>query len=99
MFRSGDQGQGWGGWGIVRSYTRTPCLRLKIYDAKEDIFSRFPFNENQMQKRQIIVINSPFDRKIGIGKKVEVSPRLFDIFERNRVFIFSLGSWESPPTE
>ena len=27
-----------------------------------------------------------------IGKKVEVSLRLFDIFERNRVFIFLIGS-------
>ena len=34
-----------------------------------------------------------------IGKKVEVSLRLFDIFERNRVFIFLCGSWGSPPTE
>ena len=34
-----------------------------------------------------------------IGKKVEVSLRLFDIFERNRVFIFLLGSFASPPTD
>ena len=34
-----------------------------------------------------------------IWKKVKVSLRLFDIFERNRVFIFLCGSWESPPTD
>ena len=28
-----------------------------------------------------------------IGKKVEVSLRLFDIFEKNRVFIFLWGSF------
>ena len=31
-----------------------------------------------------------------IGKKVEVSLRLFDIFERNRVFIFLCGSLGTP---
>ena len=34
-----------------------------------------------------------------IGKKVEVSLRLFDIFERNMVFIFLLESWESQSTD
>ena len=34
-----------------------------------------------------------------IGKKVGVSLRLFDIFERNRVFIFFCESCESPPTD
>ena len=34
--------------------------------------------------------------KLMIWKKVEVSLRLFDIFERNRVFIFLCGSWGSP---
>ena len=37
-------------------------------------------------------------KKILIGKKVKVSLRLFDIFEKKRVFIFLCGSCESPPT-
>ena len=38
-------------------------------------------------------------QKTLIGKKVEVSLRLFYIFERNRVFIFLWVSCGSPPTE
>ena len=34
-----------------------------------------------------------------IGKKVEVRLRLFDIFERNMVFLFLLESWESQPPD
>ena len=33
---------------------------------------------------------------VFVGKKVEVSLRLFDIFERNRVFIFLWGSFGTP---
>ena len=41
-----------------------------------------------------------FTSKVSvIGKKVKVSLRLFDIFERNRVFIFLCKSWGSPPTD
>ena len=39
------------------------------------------------------------DQRFIIGKKVEVSVRLFDIFERNRVFIFLWESCGSPPTK
>ena len=34
-----------------------------------------------------------------IGKKVEVRLRLFDIYERNRVFIFLCGSFASYPAD
>ena len=34
-----------------------------------------------------------------VGKKVEVSLRLFDIFEINRVFIFLLESWRTHPAD
>ena len=36
------------------------------------------------------------DQVIMIGKKVEVCLRLFDIFERKRVFIFLWGSFGTP---
>ena len=39
------------------------------------------------------------DQVIMIGKKVEVCLRLFDIFERKRVFIFLCGSSGSPRGE
>ena len=34
-----------------------------------------------------------------VGKKVEVSLRLFDIFEKNMVFIFLLGSLGTHPAD
>ena len=39
------------------------------------------------------------DQVIMIGKKVEVCLRLFDIFERNGVFIFLCGNLGTQPTE
>ena len=39
------------------------------------------------------------DFNILIGKKVEVCLRLFDIFERNRVFILLLESWGTHPAD
>ena len=41
----------------------------------------------------LISLWKEFDDFCIIGKKVEVGLRLFDIFERNRVFIFLLESW------
>ena len=34
-----------------------------------------------------------------VGKKVEVSLQLFDIFQRNMVFIFLLGSFGTHPAD
>ena len=62
-------------------------------------------NENLISLKYVKKLKTDFDffpdkyYNIIIGKKVEVSLRLFDIFERNRVFIFSCESWESPPSE
>ena len=44
-------------------------------------------------------INFWFETHKIIEKKVEVSLRLFDIFEGNMVFIFLLGSWGSHPAD
>ena len=43
----------------------------------------------------VVVVN---DQSI-IGKKVKVSLQLFDIFEKNMVFIFLLESWGSHPAD
>ena len=52
------------------------------------------------KKKNVRIAEDPSEEvMMMIGKKVEVSLRLFDIFERNRVFIFLWGSWESPPTD
>ena len=41
-----------------------------------------------------------YDKKVEIEfKKDGVSLRVFDIFERNMVFIFFLGNWESHPAD
>ena len=58
------------------------------------------FNKDKMVYRVVKDRRNKTDRKAEkglihmkiIGEKVEVSLRLFDIFERNRVFIFSCGS-------
>ena len=56
---------------------------------QESIFE--PLKKIPLQLR----LSSPFP--LIIGKKVEVSLRLFDIFERNGVFIFLLGNLGSQP--
>ena len=64
------------------------------------------FNKDKMVYRVVKDRRNKTDRKAEkgeihmkiIGEKVEVSLRLFDIFERNMVFIFLCGSCESPPT-
>ena len=71
-------------------YLRTQINLLKrfILNNKKMFVWITPWNWQQ-KKNQFVLI----------GKKVEVSLWLFDIFERNRVFIFSWESWGSPPTE
>ena len=48
-----------------------------------------------------IVLNIVLNKTVLniVGKKVKVSLRLFDIFQKNRVFIFSCESWASPLTD
>ena len=53
---------------------------------------------------QLIIIVIVVDLKLVldyrlVGKKVEVSLRLFDIFERNMVFIFLRGSFGTHPAD
>ena len=45
---------------------------------------------------QIMAVSEAGPAQILVGKKVEVSLRLFDIFERKGVFIFLCESWASP---
>ena len=93
----------------TRPDTRLPQSRAGGYLRSLDNLGRSSEAKDRKKTKKVKCderTDRPTDGRTGvelrstrliIGKKVEVSLWLFDIFERNMVFIFLLGSWGSQP--
>ena len=90
-------------WCYLTCFSIFPIEKSSLLDNHDFLLYIIAIFRAEISRFSTIILHDLAERGdrslLIVGKKVEVSLRLFDIFQRNMVFIFSCQSWASRSSE